>query len=225
MKFIKKKLSAGLAALLLAFLLLPMQAYAIEPIVLDRDVELTVCYVRGNKALEGARFDLYRVGDTTAFAVFTVAGDFKDYPGSINGLETAEKWDALAQELLTYAEKNSIAPLTSGRTDAEGKCVFADQKPGLYLLAGQPMKVGRTTYSCNPAVICLPGREADAEEWSYQVSAYPKPDDHTAPTPPDEPPHLPQTGLLWWPVPVLLCAGLVLTGIGAARRRRTEHEK
>lgn len=224
MKFIKKKLSAGLAALLLAFLLLPMQAYAIEPIVLDRDVELTVCYVRGNKALEGARFDLYRVGDTTAFAVFTVAGDFKDYPGSINGLETAEKWDALAQELLTYAEKNSIAPLASGRTDTDGECVFTNLTPGLYLVVGQEVTVGRTTYSCNPAVVCLPGRDANAEEWSYQVSVYPKLEARTLPTPPDDP-HLPQTGLLWWPVPVLLCAGLCLTGIGSVRRRRTKDEK
>ena len=224
MNFIKKKLSAGLAALLLALLLLPMQAYAIDPIDLDRSVELTVCYVRGDKALRDARFELYRVADTTAFAVFTAAGDFKDYPGSMNGAETAEKWDALAQELLTYAEKNNIAPLMSGRTDADGKCVFTGLTPGLYLLAGQPMKVGRTTYSCNPAVVCLPGRETDAEEWNYQVSVYPKPDDHTTTTPPDDP-HLPQTGLLWWPVPILLCAGLCLTGIGTVRRRRTEHEK
>ena len=31
---------------------------------------------------------------------------------------------------------------------------------------------------------------------------------------------LPQTGILWWPVPVLLCAGLILIMIGAVRRRR-----
>lgn len=224
MNFIKKKLSAGLATLLLVLLLLPVQVYAIDPIDLGRSVELTVCYVRGDKALRDARFDLYRVADTTAFAVFTAAGDFRDFSGSINGLKTAEKWDTLAQELLTYAEKNNIAPLMSGKTDANGKCVFNELTPGLYLLAGQQMKVGRTTYSCNPAVVCLPGREADAEEWSYQVSVYPKPDDHTTTTPPDDP-HLPQTGLLWWPVPVLLCAGLCLTEIGAVRRRRTEHEK
>lgn len=31
---------------------------------------------------------------------------------------------------------------------------------------------------------------------------------------------LPKTGMLWWPVPVLLCAGLVLVMIGILRRRR-----
>ena len=41
------------------------------------------------------------------------------------------------------------------------------------------------------------------------------------------PPKLPQTGLLWWPVPLLACAGLVLViaGAGARRRGRGSHEK
>lgn len=43
------------------------------------------------------------------------------------------------------------------------------------------------------------------------------PDD---PTPPD--PKLPQTGILWWPVPLLLCAGLVFLMIGVLRRRRCD---
>ena len=34
------------------------------------------------------------------------------------------------------------------------------------------------------------------------------------------PPKLPQTGLLWWPVPLLACAGLALVIAGAAARRR-----
>lgn len=41
------------------------------------------------------------------------------------------------------------------------------------------------------------------------------------------PSKLPQTGLLWWPVPLLACAGLVLVIAGAAARRRGRgsHEK
>jgi len=42
-----------------------------------------------------------------------------------------------------------------------------------------------------------------------------------APTPkPNYPPVLPQTGLLWWPVPVLAVGGMLLFGLGWARRRR-----
>lgn len=41
------------------------------------------------------------------------------------------------------------------------------------------------------------------------------------------PPRLPQTGLLWWPVPLLTCVGLalVIAGAGARRRGRGSHEK
>ena len=41
--------------------------------------------------------------------------------------------------------------------------------------------------------------------------------------PPDEPPHeppdLPKTGVLWWPVPVLLCVGAMFLIVGAVRRK------
>lgn len=44
-----------------------------------------------------------------------------------------------------------------------------------------------------------------------------------APTQPDNP-TLPQTGQLWWPVPVLIAAGLLFVVIGLVRRRGTSHE-
>lgn len=46
-------------------------------------------------------------------------------------------------------------------------------------------------------------------------------------TPDDKPtkPSLPQTGQLWWPVPVLLCAGLICLVIGFACRRGEYNEK
>ena len=47
------------------------------------------------------------------------------------------------------------------------------------------------------------------------------------PTTPAQPgkPTLPQTGQLWWPVPVLIAAGLLFVVIGLLRRRGTTNEK
>ena len=47
------------------------------------------------------------------------------------------------------------------------------------------------------------------------------------PTTPPQPgkPTLPQTGQLWWPVPVLIAAGLLFVVIGLVRRRGTIDEK
>lgn len=36
---------------------------------------------------------------------------------------------------------------------------------------------------------------------------------------------LPQTGQLWWPIPVLVCAGLLFIVFGLIRRRGEDHEK
>lgn len=45
------------------------------------------------------------------------------------------------------------------------------------------------------------------------------------PTPTSPTPNLPQTGQLWWPVPLLICAGLLLVVIGLVRRRGVDDEK
>ncbi len=44
---------------------------------------------------------------------------------------------------------------------------------------------------------------------------------YTPPPPPPPPPDIPQTGQLWWPVPVLVIAGLMLFVAGFVRNRRS----
>ena len=49
---------------------------------------------------------------------------------------------------------------------------------------------------------------------------------NTKPCPPSKTPEkLPQTGVLWWPVPVLLVCGLMLVLMGLIRRRGNRYEK
>lgn len=42
--------------------------------------------------------------------------------------------------------------------------------------------------------------------------------------PPDTPPKIPQTGMLWWPVPLLVCGGLLFVVLGCRMRRRNREE-
>ena len=51
------------------------------------------------------------------------------------------------------------------------------------------------------------------------------PSNPSTPSNPSRPgqPTLPQTGLLWWPVPVLICAGLLLLLLGLLRRKGASH--
>lgn len=50
------------------------------------------------------------------------------------------------------------------------------------------------------------------------------PDDPVPPATPDEP-ALPQTGQLWWPVPMLLAGGLLFVVLGLLRHKGTKNEK
>ncbi|MBR2047020.1 MAG: Cna B-type domain-containing protein [Oscillospiraceae bacterium] len=50
------------------------------------------------------------------------------------------------------------------------------------------------------------------------------PTEPTEPTEPEPPPDIPDTGLVWWPVPLMLAAGMFLILLGAAFRRMAGFE-
>ncbi|MBP3647956.1 MAG: Cna B-type domain-containing protein [Clostridia bacterium] len=56
-------------------------------------------------------------------------------------------------------------------------------------------------------------------------TATPTPVPTATPTPKPSQPTLPQTGQLWWPVPLMVCAGLLLIVVGLLRRRSEEYEE
>lgn len=53
----------------------------------------------------------------------------------------------------------------------------------------------------------------------------PTPAPYVTPTPRPSQPTLPQTGQLWWPVPALVCAGLLFMILGLLRRRSDAYEE
>lgn len=70
------------------------------------------------------------------------------------------------------------------------------------------------------------GREVREMVFTNKYSATDTPPTPPGPTPPPGPrPILPQTGQLWWPVPVLLIAGIFLTALGLVKRRGARHGK
>ena len=64
--------------------------------------------------------------------------------------------------------------------------------------------------------------ETDITDPDIPLDEKPPEDDLTDIDDPDLPlANLPQTGQLWWPVPLLTIAGVLLLILGAARRRRS----
>ena len=58
------------------------------------------------------------------------------------------------------------------------------------------------------------------ESGTFVVTNTPKQPSVMPPTDQPKEPTLPQTGELWWPVPVLAAAGLLLIAAGAGKKRK-----
>lgn len=202
-------------------------AYAVEPIDLERDVSVTATFKYGETLIPNAEFSIYYVAETTQWAVFRAAGYFADYTGKLNGLYTAAEWDKTAKELAQYITDHQISPLHKGRTDSQGQVSFSgNMKPGLYLLTCKEAEYNGKIYSSLPCLISLPNLVVKSDVWVYDdAQVIVKGGDvRDKPTPPDNPPDLPQTGMLLWPIPVLLVCGLLALVVGLTRRRSCRDE-
>ena len=121
----------------------------------------------------------------------------------------------------------SFVPVAAIRGDL---AQFGDiQSPDLAVQKTAPAGYGKT----EPFLVSLPYLYEG--EYQYDVASEPKTDlEREVPTKPTSPPtkptpssgggKLPQTGQLWWPVPVLTCGGLGCIVVGLLRRRRDGDE-
>lgn len=166
-----------LICLLTFFLVMPFKVSAAEQIDINAEASLTIQYTHENKPLSGAPFTIYRVADVAADGTYTLTGDFKDYPVSLQSPDS----DVLRQLAFTldgYVKRDDLTPLDNGQTDASGKLTFPVSqsilKPGLYLVIGQPLKAEGYIYNAEPFLISLPCKSADSSSLNYHPAVQPK---------------------------------------------------
>ena len=105
-------------------------------------------------------------------------------------------------------------------TISKGSVTVSNLTPGLYLLVQTKESSDNAEFA--PFLFSIPDPNG-----KYQIEASPKPSvtKKTEDKPKkDNPPggnKLPQTGQLWWPVPILLIAGLFLILVGVVFRKKT----
>lgn len=161
---------------------------------------------------------------------------------AIRGYSSSELTTRNASLARILAANRSGIEGTSG-TISNGTVTIGSLTPGLYLMVqtqDSPEKAG-----FEPFLFSLPDPNGN-----YQITASPKPsvmgtvsgsqtdkpkeDDTEKPKNPSGGTvpstgttggRLPQTGQLWWPVPVLLLAGLLLVIVGAVMRRRGRRQE
>ena len=163
-------------------------------------------------------------GNYSFVPVKAIRGDIPEF-GDIESPELAGKLAKLEKKLTPV----TADPVT---VDKDGNATFSDLTFGLYLVVQKTAASGYGKTA--PFLVSVPYLYAD--EYQYDVTSQPKTDLKrevpTKPTSPTTKPttssgggkKLPQTGQLWWPVPVLACAGLGCIAVGLFRRWEARDE-
>lgn len=148
----------------------------------------------------------------------------------------AEKEIELANNLMTRITKNNISATDKERND-KGIYRFADLPVGMYLIT---YTTKNTNITVAPFLVTIPIWNTEKNKYIYDLHVYPKhgveegePPTITTNPPATKPittkptdPTLPQTGVLQWPIPVLVVLGLILFSAGWIDwyKKRREHE-
>ena len=223
----RKHVISGLLALLF-LLALPLSAAA-HPVPDESrngHCSITVSMTYKGKAVRGGKLALYKVGDVAEddgnysfVPVKEIQADIPEF-GDIESPDLARKL-AKREKKLTPVTAN---PVTVGK---DGKATFSDLTFGLYLVVQKTAASGYRKIA--PFLVSVPYLYRD--EYQYEVTSQPKTDleQEVKPTAPPSSGgggggKLPQTGQLWWPVPVLACAGLGCIAVGLFRRREDRNE-
>ncbi|WP_461810257.1 hypothetical protein [Faecalimonas sp.] len=113
-----------------------------------------------------------------------------------------------------------LPPLREERTGKDGKIHFNNLEAGVYVLVKWDNKEP-ANLNMLPIMVYLPTYHHQSDRWENTATIIPKFDWKTETKPsivPDT--KLPQTGMVQWPVPVLVLAGLMFVGIGYCLYRR-----
>lgn len=215
----RKHVISGLLALLL-LLCLPLSAAAQPVPDLTRKGSITITMKYKGTPVSGGSLNLYKVGD-----VHEDNGNYSFVP--VKGLEALDYSDIQSPELAKSAakavEEKKIAAVKTVTIGSNGTAEFSDLALGLYLVV---QKTAASGYKMTASfLVSVPYLEDGA--YVYNVKADPKTDleREVEPAPTEKPStpsgggKLPQTGQLWWPVPVLICMGLGCIAVGLIRRR------
>lgn len=196
-------------------------AHEVPDLTRQGSLSVTVRDTESGKTVAGGALTLYKVGyvqvdDGDYFFAYTDGF-------AACGLDLGDLTGAtLAEDLAAYVKAQHLSGITLPVSD-EGTVVFPKLDLGLYLVVQTQTAENYTVL--NPFLVTIPLHEVDADGYVYDVNAAPKAGTVTYAPPPPPPPQderLPQTGQLWWPVPVLALCGLVSIIIGVAKRKNAE---
>lgn len=233
----RKNRIANFCAFVLAFVIAVFSPLSAAAYTSSDKITLECSY--DNVSISGMKWNVIKVADEKK-GKYVLTDDFTKSGISLNDFSESEIYD-LALSLQNYVDKNSLKPLKTYNTDSHGKITFNIKENGLYLFYSYTYEQGNYKYTATPILavrknslsdqIYEPkfeakksdtangsgggdtsddGSDADTGHGDNDDSDNSYPD--TSSDKNDGP--LPQTGMLWWPVPVLSVVGLLFVAAG-----------
>ncbi len=121
--------------------------------------------------LVGMQWDIFKIGGRDAEGNYELRGEFADFPVSLEDTSTSALSFA-ADTLDTFTTVYKTRPLDTKRADENGVLCFEDLGVGLYLVAGDHVKIGDTYYF--PAAFLMEITEYGGANQVYDLTAHPK---------------------------------------------------
>lgn len=142
----------------------------------SRKCTLTLWYTCGDLVFPGVTVDLYQIAVFGSDFQLVTADAFADCNLTLNGITSQDEWNAICSTLQSYIAANpAITPRASQQTDEEGKVVFRDLEPGLYLTMPVQITQDGFRYYFAAMLSTLPAMDEN-NNWLYEVEANCKPD-------------------------------------------------
>lgn len=156
------------------FIVLLIMLTGVEGIVnADNSDTLTIICRKEDVVLSNMEWKIYRVADIEETNEYIAKGDFADYPVSLEDQSVSALQDA-AGKYETYTIIDNIIPLNQGITDENGRVVFSGLETGLYLVAGEAVRVDDMAYVPVPSLIELNEDNKSGTSWTYDLTSLPK---------------------------------------------------
>ncbi len=216
----------ALALALMCVFGLCVTAYAHDVPDLSRLGSITITTRKGETVISGGTLTIYQVGavvENDGNYSFQPTGDFVSCGESFENLENTAD---MAVRLAEIASR--VRGIATKQIGQDGAVKFENLPVGLYLIVQHQAAPGYAKLT--PFLVSLPYMKDG--KYEYDLFANPKSDLEREPEPTPPPatkpdPVLPQTGQLWWPVPLLAVAGMACFAIGwvlSARKGKRNEE-
>lgn len=167
--------------------------------------------------VENAIVKLYYIEEITDYdnVSYAFTNEFSDLANMQLNKEDEKEY---AKGISKYIKQRKINGIQLN-TNKQGEAKFTNLKLGKYLIEVDTFSINDTKYTALPFIISIPMNEQNVG-WNYVISANPKiakvevKVEENTPEKEEIKGDLPNTGMLMWPIPVLLLLGLafIITG-------------